>query len=404
MSEPFYHHLRGELDQIRQAGLYKREQVMLGPQGARVALRDPAPDAGGAARPVLNFCSNNYLGLANHPALVAAAHAALDDRGFGLASVRFVCGTQDRHQELEAKLSTFLGVEDTLLFGSCFDANSGLFEALLTEADAVISDELNHASIINGIRLCKAQRHRYRNGDLADLERCLREARAAGARFSLIVTDGVFSLEGTIAPLPGICDLADRYGALVMVDDSHAVGFVGPTGRGSHEHCGVLNRIDILTGTLGKALGGAIGGYVGGRRLLVEYLRQRARPYIFSNALPPAVVSAGIAALCLLAASTGLRDRLADNTRFLRAGLTAAGLPVHPGEHPIIPIIIGDARRTQEFAARLLDRGIYATAFAFPLVPLGTARLRVQVSAAHERDHLEFALGAFAETYRGLGS
>jgi glycine C-acetyltransferase len=399
----FYRHLQAELDQLGSTGLLKRERIMLGPQGARVVVREGGSARAPGSRPVLNFCSNNYLGLANDPALVDAARAALDRWGFGLASVRFVCGTQEIHLELEERLSAFLGVEAALLYSSCFDANSGVFDALLTEADAVLSDELNHASIINGIRLSKARRYRYRNADLADLEVRLQEAVAAGARFKLIVTDGVFSLEGTVAPLPGICDLADRYGALVMVDDSHAVGFLGRTGRGSPEHCGVARRIDILTGTLGKALGGASGGYVGGRRELVDFLRQRSRPYLFSNSLPPPIVAASIAALELITASPARRDRLAQSTAFFRAGLEKTGLPVTPGLHPIIPVVIGDARRTEEFAGRMLEKGVYATAFSYPVVPAGTARLRIQISAAHEQEQLEFALGAFAEARSELG-
>lgn len=401
MPEAFYQQVRAELDQLRETGLYRTEQVLLGPQGARVSVRQPGSPG---SRPVLNFCSNNYLGLANHPELRRAATAALERWGFGLASVRFVCGTQAIHQELEARLGAFLGVEDTLLYSSCFDANSGIFEALLTEADAVISDEFNHASIINGIRLTKARRYRYRNGDLADLERRLREAGEAGSRFRLIVTDGVFSLEGTVAPLGGICDLAARHGALVMVDDSHAVGFVGAGGRGTPELCGVGPRVDIVTGTLGKALGGASGGYVGGRRELVDLLRQRSRPYIFSNSLPPPLVAAGLAALDLVDGSPALRDRLAANTAFFRAGLAATGLAALPGDHPIVPVILGDARRAGAFAARLLEKGIYATAFAYPLVPLGAARLRFQVSAIHERADLEFALQALAETAREVAA
>jgi glycine C-acetyltransferase len=401
MSEAFYQHLRDELGGVRASGLYKSERILEGPQGAAVTVRTET--AGGAGRSVLNFCANNYLGLANHPALVRAAHAALDRWGLGLASVRFVCGTQEIHQELERKLSGFLGVQDTLLYSSCFDANGGVFDALLTEADTVVSDELNHASIINGIRLSKARRYRYRNGDLADLEARLREAAAAASRFTLIVTDGVFSLEGTIAPLPDLCALGRRYGALVMVDDSHAVGILGPNGRGSPEHCGVEGQVDILTGTLGKALGGANGGYVAGRRELIDLLRQRSRPYLFSNALPPAIVAAAIAAVDLVTSSPALREKLSENTRAFRAGLARTGLPVPPGVHPIVPIILGEAGRAQAFAARMFERGVYATSFSYPLVPAGTARLRLQISAAHEPAQLEFALEALAATRRELG-
>lgn len=390
-------HLEKTLAEIEAAGLYKRERVIATPQNAQVAVT-----ANGQRRDVLNFCANNYLGLADHPELVKAAHAALDRWGYGMSSVRFICGTQEIHKELEAKLSTFLGCDDTILYSSCFDANGGVFETLLTAEDAVISDELNHASIIDGIRLCKAQRFRYKNCNLADLEAKLREADAAKARFKLIVTDGVFSMDGFIAPLREICDLADKYGALVMVDDSHAVGFMGKTGRGTHEHCGVLGRIDIISGTLGKALGGASGGYISARQSIVDLLRQRSRPYLFSNTLAPVITAASIAALDLITASTALRDRLEENTAFFRAGLTAAGLTLKPGSHPIVPVMLGDATLSQKFATRMLEKGVYVIGFFYPVVPQGAARIRTQVSAAHSRADLETAIRAFAETKREL--
>jgi glycine C-acetyltransferase len=394
MNPAFLAHVERTLADITAAGLSKKERVIATPQGARIAVSRGAQ--------VLNFCANNYLGLADHPEVVAAAHAALDRWGYGLASVRFICGTQEIHTQLEERLSSFLGTESTILYSSCFDANGGVFETLLGEEDAVISDELNHASIIDGIRLCRAKRFRYRNCDLADLESKLKEAAAAGARYSLIVTDGVFSMDGTIAPLPGICDLADRYGALVMVDDSHAVGFMGPNGRGTHELHGVMNRVDLLTGTLGKALGGASGGYVSGRAPLIALLRQRSRPYLFSNTLPPAIAAASIASLDLISRTSELRDRLHANTRYFRAGLAAAGLTIKPGTHPIVPVMLGDAALSQRFSARMLERGIYVIGFFFPVVPQGAARIRTQVSAAHETKDLDHAIQAFAETRREL--
>ncbi len=394
MTPAFRDHLRQTLAGIEQAGLFKRERLIATPQQAHIRTAD--------GRAVLNFCANNYLGLSAHPAVIAAAHAALDRWGYGLSSVRFICGTQEIHRELETKLSAFLGTDDTILYSSCFDANGGVFETLLTAEDAVISDELNHASIIDGIRLCKAQRFRYRNCDLADLEAKLREADAAKARFKLIVTDGVFSMDGYIAPLREICDLADRYGAIVMVDDSHAVGFMGATGRGTHEHCGVLGRIDILSGTLGKALGGASGGYLSGRREIIDLLRQRSRPYLFSNSLAPAITAASIAALDLISASTELRDRLAENTAFFRAGLAAAGLTLRPGTHPIVPVMLGDAALSQRFAAAMLERGVYVVGFFYPVVPQGAARIRTQVSAGHTRADLETAIAAFAAVKHAL--
>jgi glycine C-acetyltransferase len=411
MTPAFRHHLEKTLADLDAAGLHKYERPIATPQSAHVSLARPdaseassgATAAGaGPGRSVLNFCANNYLGLANHPAILRAAHAALDRWGYGLSSVRFICGTQQIHLELEARLSAFLGTDDTILYGSCFDANGGVFETLLTAEDAVISDELNHASIIDGIRLCKAQRYRYRNCDLADLEEKLREAGAKGARFKLIVTDGVFSMDGFIAPLREICDLADRYDALVMIDDSHAVGFMGRTGRGTHEHCGVMGRIDIISGTLGKALGGASGGYIAARQPIVDLLRQRSRPYLFSNTLAPVITAASIAALDLLAGSTALRDQLEENTRFFRAGLAAAGLTVRPGTHPIVPVMLGDAALSQRFAARMLERGVYVVGFFHPVVPRGAARIRTQVSAAHRREDLEFAIRAFADVKREL--
>ncbi|HQU45174.1 MAG TPA: glycine C-acetyltransferase [Pirellulales bacterium] len=385
-------HLARQIDEIRQAGLYKNERQLTSPQQAHVAV---------AESQVLNLCANNYLGLADHPDVVAAAHHALDRWGYGLASVRFICGTQEQHKLLEQRLSEFLGTEDTVLYSSCFDANGGLFETLLGAEDAVISDELNHASIIDGIRLSKAQRFRYRNNDMADLEAKLREAQSA--RFRLIATDGVFSMDGTIANLPGICELADRHDALVMVDDSHAVGVLGAEGRGSHDHHGLVGRIDILTGTLGKALGGASGGYTSGRREIVELLRQRSRPYLFSNSLAPPIVGASLAVLELLKTSSDLRDRLRDNTRFFRQGLIERGFQIVPGEHPIVPIMLGDAALAGRMAEALLARGIYVIGFSYPVVPQGKARLRVQLSAAHARADLVQALDAFAEVKGSLG-
>jgi glycine C-acetyltransferase len=346
------------------------------------------------------MCANNYLGLADHPALIAAAKEALDTHGFGMASVRFICGTQDIHKELEAALTKFLGTEETILYPSCFDANGGLFETLLTEHDAVISDELNHASIIDGIRLSKAQRFRYKHSDMADLEAQL--GAAQDARFRLIATDGCFSMDGTIANLPAICDLAEKYNALTMIDDAHATGFLGKTGRGTHEYRGVMGRIDIITGTLGKALGGASGGFTSGRKEIVDLLRQRSRPYLFSNTIAPPVVAASLRALELLSASTELRDKLEENTKFFRAALTERGLTIKPGVHPIVPIMIGDAAKSQKFAARMLEKGVYVIGFFYPVVPHGTARVRTQVSAAHSREDLEFAANAFAEVNEEL--
>ena len=392
MYRAFKDHLRQQIDEIRHAGLYKHERRLTSPQQAHVRV---------AEGEVLNLCANNYLGLADHPAVVAAAHRALDEWGYGLASVRFICGTQEQHKLLEQKLSGFLGTEETILYSSCFDANGGLFETLLGQEDAVISDELNHASIIDGIRLSKAQRLRYRNNDMADLEAKLREAKSA--RFRLIATDGVFSMDGIIANLPDICELADRYDALVMVDDSHAVGVLGPEGRGSHDHHGLIGRIDILTGTLGKALGGASGGYTSARREIVELLRQRSRPYLFSNSLAPPIVGASLAVVELLKTSSDLRNKLRDNTRFFRQGLAERGYQIVPGEHPIVPIMLGDATLAGRMAEALLERGIYVIGFSYPVVPQGKARIRVQLSAAHDRQDLAKALDAFSEVKTALG-
>jgi glycine C-acetyltransferase len=389
----FRQHLEKQLADIRAAGLYKNERVITTPQDARIRV------ASGAE--VLNMCANNYLGLAEHPDVVRAAHDGLDKWGYGLASVRFICGTQEIHKQLEQKLTGFLGTEDTILYTSCFDANGGLFETLLGAEDAVISDELNHASIIDGVRLCKAQRFRYKNNDMADLEAQLKQAQSA--RFRMIATDGVFSMDGYIANLPAICDLAEKHNALVMVDDSHAVGFMGKRGRGTHEHHGVMDRIDILTGTLGKALGGASGGYTSGRKEIVEYLRQRSRPYLFSNTVAPSIVAASIKAIDLLSSSTELRDRLESNTRFFRQGMTKADFNILPGEHPIVPIMFGEAALAVRFAERMLEKGIYVIAFSYPVVPHGKARIRTQISAAHSRDDLAWAIERFAETKRELG-
>lgn len=386
MNSDFEEHLLLQLANVRQQGLEKRERIILSPQQAQVTVQTGAK--------VLNLCANNYLGLADHPEIVRAASEALQQWGFGMASVRFICGTQQIHRELEQSLSRFLGTQETILYSSCFDANGGLFETLLSEQDAVISDELNHASIIDGIRLCKAQRYRYRNNDMADLEAKLKDAREA--RFRLIATDGVFSMDGILANLPEICDLADRYNALVMVDDSHAVGFTGPTGAGTPEHFGVRNRIDILTGTLGKALGGASGGYTSGSKPVIDWLRQRSRPYLFSNSLAPCIVAAAQKALDLLAQGDKLRAQLRSNTKFFREEIQKIGYTIVPGEHPIIPIMLGDASLATRLANALLDRGVYVVGFSFPVVPQGKARIRTQMSAAHSRDDLQFALEQFA--------
>ena len=385
-------HLQQTLDQIRSSGLYKDERVLTSPQGAHLTVR---------GRTVLNMCANNYLGLATDPEVIAAARASLDRWGYGLSSVRFICGTQQIHKDLESALTGFLGTQDTILYSSCFDANGGLFETLLGETDAVISDELNHASIIDGIRLCKARRLRFKHADMADLEARLKEA--SGAPFRMVATDGVFSMDGDVAKLAAICDLAEKHDALVMVDDSHAVGFMGARGRGTHEHCGVMGRVDVLTGTLGKALGGASGGYTSGRKEIVDLLRQRSRPYLFSNTVAPMIVAASIKALEILSRSTGLRDKLEENTRYFRAGIAALGFNVRPGEHPIVPIMLGEATVAQEMARRLLEEGVYAIGFFYPVVPQGQARIRVQLSAAHSREDLDFALGAFGQVKKEMG-
>ena len=394
MTNPFRDHLNKQIAEIRAAGTFKAERVITTPQNTFVRVND--------GQPVLNLCANNYLGLAQHPEVRQAAAAGLEQWGYGLASVRFICGTQAAHKELERKLSEFLGTDDTILYSSCFDANGGLFETLFGAEDAIISDELNHASIIDGIRLCKAQRYRYRNSDMNELEARLKEA--AGARFRLVVTDGVFSMDGYIAKLAAICDLADKYDALVMVDDSHAVGFMGKRGRGTHEHCGVMGRVDILTGTMGKALGGASGGYTSGRREIIDYLRQRSRPYLFSNTLAPAIVAGTLKALELMTRSTELRDRLENNTRFFREGMAKAGFSLLSGEHPIVPIMFGEAALAANFAERMLAKGVYVIAFSYPVVPQGKARIRTQLSAAHTREDLTFAIEKFAEVKRELGA
>jgi glycine C-acetyltransferase len=385
-------HYAGILAEIATAGLTKDERIIHSPQGAAIEVN---------GKQVLNFCANNYLGLANHPTIVAAARAALGNRGYGLSSVRFICGTQDLHKHLEAKLSEFLGTEDTILYSSCFDANGGLFETLLGAEDAIISDALNHASIIDGIRLCKSRRLRYEHADMAQLEAHLQQSQ--DCRVRLIATDGVFSMDGDIAPLPAICDLAEKYGAMVMVDDSHATGFVGKTGRGTIEHHGVIGRVDIVTSTLGKALGGATGGFTAARKPLVDLLRNRSRPYLFSNSLPPAIVAAGIAAVNLLEASDALRQTLRQNTAHFRSAMSVAGFSLKPGEHPIVPIMLGDAKLAGEFARQLLAEGIYVIGFSFPVVPQGQARIRVQLSAAHTAEQIVRAVAAFTKVGKALG-
>ncbi|HSI51471.1 MAG TPA: glycine C-acetyltransferase [Ideonella sp.] len=391
----FYAHLRTELQGIREAGLYKAERIIATPQGAEVRTTD--------GREVINLCANNYLGLSSHPQVIEAAHEALRTHGYGLSSVRFICGTQDLHKTLEARIARFLGTEDTILYAAAFDANGGLFEPLLGEDDAIISDELNHASIIDGIRLCKAKRFRYKHNDMADLQRCLQEAEAAGARFKLVFTDGVFSMDGTVAKLDEMRTLCDQHGALLGIDECHASGFMGATGRGTHEHRGVFGKVDIITGTLGKALGGASGGFTTGKKEVIELLRQRSRPYLFSNTVAPSIVGASIAVLDLLEASTALRDKLADNTAYFREAIQAAGFEIKPGDHAIVPIMVYDAVVAQKLAARLLELGVYVVGFFFPVVPKGQARIRVQMSAAHDRHHLERAVAAFAQAGRELG-
>ena len=398
MRKSFYLHLDATLKQIRDDGFFKRERLIASPQLATLRLESGAE--------VINFCANNYLGLADDVRLIAAAKRGLDDHGFGMASVRFICGTQTSHRDLEAAISAFLGKQDTILYGSCFDANGGLFETLLGEEDAVISDELNHASIIDGVRLCKAKRFRYRNNDLADLDAQLQAADAAGARYRLIATDGVFSMDGVIANLKGICEVADKYQALVMVDDSHAVGFVGEHGRGTPEFCGVADRIDIVTGTLGKALGGASGGYTSARKEVIDLLRQRSRPYLFSNSLAPAIVTASLAVLELLGSKEGaeLRQRVNANAAHFRREMGALGFSLVPGQHPIVPVMLGDAALASRMAEGLLDEGIYVVGFSFPVVPKGGARIRTQMSAAHTSDQIEQAVAAFARVGRKLGA
>ncbi len=388
----FQNQLVNTINEIREAGLYKSERIIESPQDAKITVSN---------HEVLNMCANNYLGLSDDPAIIKAARESLDKWGYGLSSVRFICGTQSIHKELEAKISKFLGMEDTILYTSCFDANGGLFETLFTDEDAIISDELNHASIIDGVRLCKAQRFRYKNSNMEELEAKLKEA--GGARQKIIATDGVFSMDGYIAKLKDICDLADQYDALVMVDDSHAVGFMGKTGRGTHELCGVIDRIDIITGTLGKALGGASGGYTSAKKEIVELLRQRSRPYLFSNSVAPPIVAASIKAIDLLTESTELRDRLSENTIFFRKELSKIGLNILPGEHPIVPVMFGDALPAVKMADSLLEKGVYVIPFSFPVVPKGKARIRTQVSAAHTKQDLKFAVEKFAEAKAELG-
>lgn len=392
MYAKFKQHLEATINDIRDAGLYKSERIIEGPQDSHIDVN---------GREVLNMCANNYLGLSDHPAIVEAARKSLDEWGYGLSSVRFICGTQAIHKELERKISEFLGTEDTILYTSCFDANGGLFETLLGDEDAVISDELNHASIIDGVRLCKAQRFRYKNSDMADLEAKLLEA--SSARYKMIATDGVFSMDGYIAKLDEICDLAEKYDALVMVDDSHAVGFMGKTGRGTHEHHNVIDRIDVITGTLGKALGGASGGYTSGKKEMIDLLRQRSRPYLFSNSVAPPIVAASIAAIDLLTHSTELRDKLQENTRYFRENIQSIGLEVLPGEHPIVPVMFGEAQPAVKMAEALLEKGVYVIPFSFPVVPKGKARIRTQVSAAHSKEDLDFAIAKFAEAKAELG-
>jgi glycine C-acetyltransferase len=387
-------HLADQLQQIRDAGLYKGERVLVSGQQPHVAIK--------GRDNVLNLCANNYLGLANHPEVVAAAKQAMDRYGYGMASVRFICGTQELHKQLEQKISEFLGTEDTILYSSCWDANGGLFETILGPEDAVVSDELNHASIIDGVRLCKAQRHRYKNNDMADLEARLNDAQSADARFKLIATDGVFSMDGTIANLPAICELAEKYQAMIMVDDSHAAGFIGKKGRGTHEHHNVIGKIDVITGTLGKALGGGSGGYTSGRKEIIDFLRQRSRPYLFSNSLPPPIVAASLKAIELLQRSTELRDKLEANTRFFRAAMGQSGFNIVPGTHPIAPIMLGDAVVAAKMAEKMLEKGVYVIGFSFPVVPQGKARIRTQLSAAHSREDLEFAVKAFTEVKREM--
>jgi len=392
MSSPsFYTRLQKELHEIQNAGLYKQERIIESPQGPEITVN---------GRTVLNFCANNYLGLSSHPKVIEAAHRAIDHRGYGMSSVRFICGTQDIHKELEEKVSKFLGTDDSILYVACFDANGGVFEPLLGEEDAIISDELNHASIIDGVRLCKARRGRYKHNDMADLEQQL--IANMDARTRIIVTDSVFSMDGTIAQLDKVCDLADKYDALVMIDESHSSGFMGATGRGVHELCGVMGRIDIITGTLGKALGGASGGFTSGRKEIIDMLRQRSRPYLFSNSLAPSIVGASIAVLDMLSETTALRDKLEENTMYFRKRMTDAGFDIKPGTHPIVPIMLYDAVIAQKFAARMLEEGVYVVGFFFPVVPKDKARIRVQISAGHDRHHLDKAIDAFIKVEKEI--
>jgi glycine C-acetyltransferase len=391
MNENFVGRIGKEIEEIKASGLYKTERTITSPQGAEITVN---------GKTVLNFCANNYLGLSSHPKVIEAAYAAIESHGYGMSSVRFICGTQDIHKELEQKVAHFLGTEDSILYAACFDANGGVFEALFNENDAIISDALNHASIIDGVRLCKAQRFRYEHNNMTDLESKLQEA--AGLRSKIIVTDGVFSMDGTIAQLDKICDLADKYDAIVMIDECHASGFMGRTGRGTHEYRGVMGRIDIITGTLGKALGGASGGFTSGRKEIVDLLRQRSRPYLFSNTLAPSIAGASIAVLSMLSETTELRDKLEKNTKYFRAKMTEAGFDIKPGEHPIVPIMLYDAVIAQNFAAELLNEGIYVIGFFFPVVPKGQARIRVQLSAAHEQKHLDNAISAFTKIGKKL--
>lgn len=392
MNNKFVQRIASEIEGIRESGLYKTERVISSPQGAEITV---------GGKTVLNFCANNYLGLSSHPKVIEAAHQAIDSHGYGMSSVRFICGTQDIHKELEKKLSAFLGTEDTILYAAAFDANGGVFEPLFNEEDAIISDALNHASIIDGVRLCKAQRFRYEHNNMDDLEAKLKEA--AGARSRIIVTDGSFSMDGTIAQLDKICDLADQHDAIVMIDECHSSGFLGKTGRGTHEYRGVMGRIDIITGTLGKALGGASGGFTSGRKEIIDMLRQKSRPYLFSNTLAPSIVGASIAVLDMLTETTELRDKLEFNTKYFREKMTAAGFDIKPGDHPIVPIMLYDAVLAQNFASKLLDEGIYVIGFFFPVVPKGQARIRVQLSAAHEQKHLDKAIAAFSKIGKELG-
>jgi glycine C-acetyltransferase len=399
MNEKFVARIQSELAEIEAAGLFKRERIITTPQSAEIEVQ--VPDGNGGVRHVLNFCANNYLGLSSHPKVIEAAHKAIDTHGYGMSSVRFICGTQDIHKELEHKLAQFLGTEDTILYAAAFDANGGVFEPLFNEQDAIISDALNHASIIDGVRLCKAQRYRYEHNNMADLEAKLQES--AHLRSRIIVTDGSFSMDGTIAQLDKICDLADQYDAIVMIDECHSSGFLGKTGRGTHEHRGVMGRIDIITGTLGKALGGASGGFTSGRKEIIEMLRQRSRPYLFSNTVAPSIVGASIAVLDMLTETTELRDKLEYNTKYFRTKMTEAGFDIKPGEHPIVPVMLYDAVVAQNFASRILDEGIYVIGFFFPVVPKGQARIRVQLSAAHEQHHLDKAIEAFIKVGKELG-